>query len=116
MRATGTAADILAACINAKQEYAKTYAELAPKTEKARQNYISKKSRWDLFRRGSEYWATRWNDSQSRALTLQYNGTSWTQLREEIVLTVEEQVKKLESFDTFTLSAFEIEAICYTHA
>ncbi len=116
MRATGTASDILAACVKAKQEYAKTYAELAPKTEKARQNYISKKSRWDLFRRGPEYWATRWNDSSSRALTIQYNGTGWTQQREEIVLTIEEQVKRLENFDTFTLSNTEIEAICYTHA
>jgi hypothetical protein len=116
MRATGIAADVLEACEKAKQEFAKTYAELAPRTEKARQNYISKKSKWDLFRRSPEYWAIRWNDSESRALILQCNGTSWTRQREEIVLTVEQQVKRLESFDTFTLSAFEIEAICYIHA
>lgn len=115
MRATGTAAEILKACDKVKQEFAKTYAELAPKTEKRRQGYIKHKLHWDIFRRNAEYWSERWNRSSQKALVEQCNGTSWLQHKEEIVTDVEKQVKALNSLDNFTLSDAEVHAFSYIH-
>lgn len=116
MRATGTAADVMEACERVKQEFAKTYAELAPKTEASRQAYINRKHTWDIFRRNREYWATRWETSSSRDFAIQCNGTGWINTREEIVLDVERKVNVLDSFDTFTLSDTEITALSYIHS
>lgn len=116
MKATGTAFEVLEACERATIEHTKTMDYLAPRTAKARLRYIKKKTKWDLFRRSSEYWANRWELSSSRHLTLQCNGTLWTRDTLTRVESLWERVNCLSSFDTFTLSDREITDLSYVHA
>lgn len=116
MKATGTTFEILDACDDARVEAQKTLDSLTPKTARSRLRYIERRTKWDLFRRDSEYWAGRWENSSDRQLTIQCNGTRWLEdsILEQID-KVEKQVQNITALTTFTLDADEVYALSYTH-
>lgn len=113
MKASGKRDDILAVLQNAKAEYEKTLALVMVKYEGHKRAYLAKKVKRDLFRRGPDYWKSRWNHSHDASFAANNSGKAWTDQRLDWIEELTNKVNRLTPLDDFQFNDNELELLSY---